>query len=185
MKASSVSQTMVEPYAEALMSLAKDQNLVESFGNDVQQILETLRSSNELRQLLEVPLVKSNVKKSVIAEVFGSRIHPFLQSFLMVLVDRRRGNFLEPICLQFQALLRELNQVAFAEIISAVTLNELQQRTLEQKVLEVTSARSVQLSIVVNPDLIGGVIIKIGSQVIDASIRGQLRRLSTSLMAGI
>ncbi|CAN1210663.1 ATP synthase F1 subunit delta [Tumidithrix helvetica PCC 7403] len=185
MKASSVSQTLVEPYAEALMSLAKDRSLVEPFGNDVQQILETLRSSNELRQLLEVPLIKNNVKKSVIAEVFGSRIHPFLQSFLMVLVDRRRITFLEPICLQFQALLREMNQVAFAEIISAVALTEAQQATLEQKVLDVTSARSVQLSIVVNPDLIGGVIIKIGSQVIDASIRGQLRRLSSSLMAGV
>jgi F-type H+-transporting ATPase subunit delta len=75
--------------------------------------------------------------------------------------------------------------VALAEVTAAVQLTEAQEETLKQKVQNLTQSQSVELSVKINPDLIGGVIIKVGSQIIDASIRGQLRRLSTSLVAGV
>lgn len=183
MKSGSVSQEIVEPYTEALMSVAKEQDLIEAFANDVQLILDSLAASEELKTFLATPLIKGDAKKDGIRGVFSSQIHPLTLSFLLLLVDRGRILFLESFCLQFQALLRQMNQVAFAEVTSAVQLSESQQATLRQKVTELTKARSVELAIKVNSDLIGGVIIKVGSQVIDASIRGQLRRLSSRLLA--
>ncbi len=185
MRAGSVSQTIVEPYAEALMSLAKEQNLVEVIGNDIQLILSSLAASEDLKRFFSVPLVKESDRKDLIRNVFGSQVNPLTLSFLLLLVDRSRILFLEPICLQFNALLREINQVALAQVTSAVALNESQQETLQQKVKELTNAHSVELSIKVNPDLIGGVIIKVGSQVIDASIRGQLRRITSRITSGV
>lgn len=185
MRAGSVSQTIVEPYAEALMSLAKEQNLVEVIGNDIQLILSSLAASEDLKRFFSVPLVKESDRKDLIRNVFGSQVNPLTLSFLLLLVDRGRILFLESICLQFNALLREINQVALAQITSAVALNESQQETLQQKVKELTNANSVELSIKVNPDLIGGVIIKVGSQVIDASIRGQLRRITSRITSGV
>jgi F-type H+-transporting ATPase subunit delta len=185
MKNRSFSQTIVEPYAEALMALAKEKNLVETFGNDIQFILTTLKSSEDLNRLLSAPLVPENVKKDLLISLFSTGVNPFVVSFLGILVERRRILFLEAICLKFQSLLRVMNQIALAEISSAVALSETQQETLKQKVKELTGATSVELEIKLNPDLIGGVIIKVGSQVIDASIRGQLRRLTSGLMANV
>ncbi len=185
MKNKSFSQAIVEPYAEALMALAKEQNLVETFGQDIQFILTTLTESEDLRKLLNAPLIPESVKKDLLISLFSTQVSVSVASFLGILVERRRILFLEAICLKFQALLRQMNQVALAEISSAIPLTEAQQETLKLKVKELTGANSVELSIKLNPDLIGGVIIKVGSQVIDASIRGQLRRLSSSLMVKV
>jgi F-type H+-transporting ATPase subunit delta len=185
MKSGSVSQTLVNPYAEALMAVAKDQNLVEEFGNNVQWALAALSTSEDLQVLLGSPLIKIDVKKAVVRSVFESQIHPTMLNFLMLLIDRQRIVFLEAICLRFQDMLRKLNRVALAEVTAAVQLTESQEETLKQKVRALTQSQSVELSVKINPELIGGVIIKVGSQIIDASIRGQLRRLSNSLIAGV
>ena len=78
-----------------------------------------------------------------------------------------------------------IDGVALAEITSALKLSRSQEDSLRDRVKAMTKSKSVQLDITINPDLIGGVIIKVGSQVVDASIRGQLRRLKTSLTAGV
>ncbi len=81
--------------------------------------------------------------------------------------------------------LRVIDGVALAEITSALKLSRSQEDSLRDRVKAMTKSKSVQLDIIINPDLIGGVIIKVGSQVVDASIRGQLRRLKTSLTTGV
>jgi F-type H+-transporting ATPase subunit delta len=68
-----------------------------------------------------------------------------------------------------------------AEITSAVALTAAQVQTVKEKVLAITKAREVEIETKIDTDLIGGVVIKVGSQVIDASLRGQLRRLSLRL----
>lgn len=185
MENSSFSQTIVEPYAEALMAVAKQQNLVDAFGNDIQFVLTTLAESEDFQRLLSSPLIPENVKKDLLNSLFSSQVNPFVANFLGLLVERRRILFLEAICLKFQSLLRTMNRVALAEISTATALTDTQKETLKQKVKELTGANSVELSIKLTPELIGGVIIKVGSQVIDASIRGQLRRLTSGLMANI
>jgi F-type H+-transporting ATPase subunit delta len=69
-----------------------------------------------------------------------------------------------------------------ADVTSTIELNEAQRQAVIQKVKEMTQAAEVDLDTKIDPDLIGGVIIKIGSQVLDASIRGQLRRIGVSLL---
>ena len=181
MKGSLVSAEILEPYAEALMSAAKAQNITEQIGEDVRSLLSALENSEELRQFLGNPFVKEADKKAVLGQIAGEGVHPFTRNFLMLLVDRRRILFLEGIAQQYLTLLRELNQTVLAEVISAVELTEAQQQAVREKVQAMTSARAVELSTKLDPDLIGGVIIKVGSQVVDASLRGQLRRIGIRL----
>jgi F-type H+-transporting ATPase subunit delta len=185
MTSNSVSQAVVAPYADALISLAQEQNSLDAIARDVRLIGDTLSDSVELSQLFASPLIGANVKKGVIESVFGSQVNAFTKSFLLLLVDRKRIAFLSEIVKQFQALLRVIDGVALAEITSAFQLSRSQEDSLRDRVKKLTGAKSVELSITVNSDLIGGVIIKVGSQVVDASIRGQLRRLKTSLAAGV
>lgn len=181
MRGNAMNAQVVEPYASALMSLARSQDLAEQFGENVRSLLNLLQSSEQLRDFFANPFVKAEDKKAVLGQIVGESIHPYMRNFLMVLVDRRRILLLEPICQQYLALLRELNQTVLAEVTSAVELTEPQQQAVREKVMAMTDAHQVELDSKIDPELIGGVIIKVGSQVIDASLRGQLRRLSLRL----
>lgn len=172
---------IAEPYAQALMSVARKNNLTEQFGADIRALLDVLKNSEQLRNFLANPFVSIEGKKAVLQRVVGEDMNPYLKNFLMLLIDRRRILLLEDICQQFLSILRQLNQTVLAEVISAVELTDEQQQAVREKVIAMTNAREVELDTKIDSDLIGGVIIKVGSQVFDASIRGQLRRLSLRL----
>lgn len=178
---SSVTSKVYEPYAQALLSLGQSSNCVEAMTDDVSLILETLSGSSELVEFLSNPFVADDKKKTVIAQLFDGKVNAFTVSFLKLLVDRRRSACLPGICKEFQALVRKLNKAVLAEVTSTVPLNESQKQAICDRVKSMTSAQSVDLQTTIDPELIGGVIIKVGSQVIDASLRGQLRRISYKL----
>lgn len=178
---SAIAGQIIEPYASALMSLAQSRNLTEEFGNDVRSLLELLDNSAELKNFLDSPVVKPQDKKAVLQRITGDQVNPLLRNFLMLLVDRGRILFLQGIGQQYLVLLRKLNQTVLAEITSAHPLTEAQQNTLTEKVKAMTNAHSVEISTTIDPDLLGGVIIKVGSRVVDASLRGQLRRIGMKL----
>lgn len=179
-----VDAQVVEPYAQALMSVAQSHNLTEQIGEDVRSLINLIANSKELRNLLANPIVKADDKKAVLRQVVGESINPYLRNFLLLLVDRRRILLLEGICRQYLTLLRQLNQTTLAEVISAVELTQDQQQAVREKVIAMTNTTKVEIETKIDPELIGGVIIKVGSQVVDASLRGQLRRLSLRLGSG-
>jgi F-type H+-transporting ATPase subunit delta len=172
---------IAQPYAQALLSLAKSKNLTEDFGTDARTFLGLLTGSKELESYLSNPFIQAENKKNLLKQVLGEGVSPYLRNFLLLLVDRRRISFLEAILQQYLVLLRQLNQTVLAEVTSAVALTEAQQQAITTQVIAITKARLVELETKIDKELIGGVIIKVGSQVIDASLRGQLRRLTLSL----
>ncbi len=179
-----IDSEVVMPYAQALMSSAKSQNITEEIGADVRSLLSLLQSSDQLQNFVANPFVKEQDKKQVLEQVIGDRVHPYLRNFLRILVDRRRILLLEGICQQYLNLLRQLNQTVLAEVTSTVELSEEQQQSIKDKVKSMTNAHEVELDMKIDSELIAGAIVKVGSQVIDASLRGQLRRLSLSLTRG-
>ncbi|MGI2902350.1 ATP synthase F1 subunit delta [Tolypothrix sp. VBCCA 56010] len=180
MKSDIATAEIAQPYAQALMSVAESKNQTEEFGEDVRSLLNLLKNSPELQSFVGNPFIEPDKKKAVINEVVGDTNSNF-RNFLMLLVDRRRILLLEPICEQYIALLRQKNQTVLAEITSTVPLSQEQEQAIREKVIAMTNARQVDLETKIDRDLIGGVIIKVGSQVIDASLRSQLRRLSLRL----
>jgi F-type H+-transporting ATPase subunit delta len=172
---------IAQPYAQALLSLAQSKNLTEDFGTDARTFLGLLTGNKELESYLSNPFIQAENKKNLLKQVLGDGVSPYLRNFLLLLVDRRRISFLEAILQQYLVLLRQLNQTVLAEITSAVALTEAQKQAITEQVIAITKARLVELETKIDKELIGGVIIKVGSQVIDASLRGQLRRLTLSL----
>src|SRR5919199_6662691 len=118
MKGSLLSAQVLEPYAEALMSLAQSDNLIDRFGEDASSLLELLKNSEDLQLFLASPVVQETDKKAVLRQIGGEQLHPYMMNFLMILVDRRRIQFLEGIFKQFQARLRKLKQTVLAEVTS-------------------------------------------------------------------
>ena len=176
-----ISSEIAEPYAQALMSVAQENNLTEQFGNTCRDLENLMEESPEFSDFIANPVVNPEAKKEVFKQVLGNDANSYFVNFLMLLVDKRRIVFLQEIVAQFSALLRKLNNVVLAEVTSAKELNDEQKQALVDRVKGITDAGDVELKITVNPELIGGVIIKVGSKIIDASVQGQLRRIGMSL----
>jgi F-type H+-transporting ATPase subunit delta len=174
---------IAEPYAQALMSVAQSGNVTDQIGEDTKSLLALIDQSEDFRTLINSPLIEASKKKAVISQVVQGQVEPFTLNFLMLLVDRGRILVLPAVCKQYQDLLRQLKQTVLAEVTSAVALSDEQQDAIRQKVMATTGSSQVELQTRVDPELLGGVIIKVGSQVFDASLRGQLRRIGLKLGA--
>lgn len=181
MISSTMAARVVDPYAEALVSLASAQGLLDTFEADIRFIAAVVQATPELGQFLASPLVKAEAKKNLLQQVFADQIHPLLLNALKLLSDRRRIMFLGAVCQRFLELQRKLKNIVLAEVTTAVPLTEAQQQSIRERVRDFTQASGVELQTSQDRTLLGGVIIKIGSQVIDLSLRGQLRRLALQL----
>ncbi len=176
-----MSAEVVEPYAEALMSLADSQNLIEQFGKETRELLTVVKESEELQQFLASPVIKTDDKKAVLRKIAGEGLHQYLVNFLQLVIDKKRTAFLTGILEQFLALVRDRTSTVLAQVTSVTELTQAQGDRVKEKVKAMTNANAVELETNLDPDLIGGVVIKVGSQVLDASLKGQLRRIGLSM----
>ena len=183
MKSTLVSAEIAEPYAQALMSLAQSSDQVDRISDDVNSFLAAWSESEDLRRGMTSPVIKPDTKKAILRQMAGDQLHPYTLNFMLLLIDRGRSLFIEDVLKQFKVLVRQLKKTVLAEVTSAVQLSEDQQNGIRDRVKGMVQAENVELNVSVDPDLIGGVVIKVGSQVIDASLRTQLRRIGMRLSA--
>ena len=178
---STATSEVVAPYAQALLSIAQSKNSVDDINQIAGDFLTLIKSSDELSQFLANPIVGKDAKRGVINRLLGDDANQQMKNFMLLLIDKGRIILIEPILEEFRSLVRALKQTVLAEVISAVELTDEQRETVRQKVQQMTDAKSVELTTQVDADLIGGVIVKVGSKVLDASVRGQLRRIGLQL----
>jgi F-type H+-transporting ATPase subunit delta len=177
-------EVIAQRYAEALMDLAKGEpGLVDRLGGETAAVLEIYRQVPDIARLLATPLISAERKQQLLADTFGGRVHPYMLNFMRLLVQRRRIVYLPAICEQYQILLRALQQTVLVEVTTAVPLGDAQADALVERVKARTGAQRVELRRRVEPDILGGMILKIGDEVIDSSLRGQLRKLTFQLTA--
>jgi F-type H+-transporting ATPase subunit delta len=101
----------------------------------------------------------------------------------MVLVDRGRIAFLDSVAQRYLELSYKQASIEIATVTSAVQLSSQQQKNLVEKLKKLTGAEQVKLQLKVNPELVGGFIVEVGSKLIDTSLSGQLKRISSLLNA--
>ncbi|MBF2098459.1 MAG: F0F1 ATP synthase subunit delta [Gloeomargaritaceae cyanobacterium C42_A2020_066] len=181
MSSNSLLAKVGQPYAEALLALGESSHQVETLDRDMKLVLETLADTPELEAFLGRPLVATEAKKAVIRQVFGTRVGSTSLNFLLLLVDRGRIALLPSIGATFQDLVRQLTRTALAQVTTATALTSEQSAALESHILRLTGAQQVDLTVTVDPELLAGFTVQVGSQVIDTSLRSQLRRLAARL----
>lgn len=181
MSSTSLLAKVSQPYAEALLSLGQSSHQVEALDRDMKAVVETLADTPELEAFLGRPLVAPEAKKTVIRQIFGGRIGSISLNFLLLLVDRGRIALLPSIGTTFLGLVRQLTATALAQVTTATDLTPEQTAALESHILRLTGAQRVDLTVTVDPELLAGFTVQVGSQVIDTSLRSQLRRLAARL----
>jgi F-type H+-transporting ATPase subunit delta len=175
---------IAQPYAEAFLELSSKGSL-DTIINDLNCLSTSLSTSAELKKLLSNPLINSQNKKNIVKSIFGDKVDNKTLKFLLVLCDRGRLSYLEAIVEKSIELAYKAASIEIVKVTSSIAFTAGQQDTLINKLKKMTGANQIKLEININPNLIGGFVVQVGSKIIDTSIQGQLRDLSSYLGASV
>lgn len=164
-----------------MFDVATQHGGVEVVDNDLQLVRQTIRESKELRTLLEHPLVRIDDKKQIARDLWSARVQPVVFNFICLLLDKRRILALDAIATRFHQLLADQKRQVGVTLTTAVDMGQDEVAALRQE-LERQWNREVILEAKVDPEILGGAVLKIGDQVVDGSVRARLDALKATLV---
>jgi len=169
-------------YARALFEASTKQGNVERVHADLEAI-DALRDEDpSFLGFLVSPEEPNDRKHAFIGAVFEPRVDPLVTGFLRLLVEKGRIVNLPAICVEYRTLSEEARGVLRAEVVTAVSLGEDHEARLREE-LGAISGKEILLEKRVDPAILGGVIVHLGEQIIDRSIRRGLRTMADALLA--
>jgi len=170
-------------YATALADVALEQGAAEPVKKQLEDFGAAYAESAELRSVLGSPAVGRAAKHGVIEKLAtrmgASRI---VRNFLFIVVDNQRMHLLPEILQAFEAVIRQRQGVAEAEVTSAAELTAPQKTQLQQT-LEGLTGRKIQAKYSLDPALLGGAVVRIGDTIYDGSVRNRLNQMRARLAA--
>jgi len=167
-------------YAKAFFSLAKEKGLTAELRQDAKLIAGVCEQSSDFSALLNSPVVKTSGKQKALRSIFEGKVNSLSLNFLLLITENRREKFIAGIFRNLEELYRREEGVKTAILTSAVPISDdivLQVK----KILENEYQSKVELSQKINPDIIGGFVLRIGDQQYDASIWSQLKKFKEQL----
>ncbi len=169
-------------YGDALFELAKEQNKIDVLAKEVKAVQNVLAQNPEFSKLMNHPKVGKDQKLQVIKEVFEERADKELVGFLRLIVEKDRYAEIDDILKYFLDRVKEEKGIGVAYVTSAVKLSEIQKKLVEEKLLETTKFKEMEMNFSQDDTLIGGLVIRIGDKVVDSSIKSKLNELTKQLM---
>jgi F-type H+-transporting ATPase subunit delta len=173
----------VRGYAEALFSVAEAEEALETVEDELFRFARAVEREQGLRGALTDPALPAERKRAVVEDVLGSRANPHTVNLLGFLVDQGRARDLPAIVDELVALAAERRESAVAEVRTAVPLNAEHRDRLAEALGRATGKR-VELKVVVDPSVVGGVVARVGDQVIDGTVRRRLELARERLTRG-
>ena len=169
------------PYARALFDFSIEKNIMHQITADFQNLNGFLSETDELTLYLNNPVVSKEAKRKVLEKLLKSQINAETFKFLMILVNRDRIDLLSSIVSNYLNLVYKTASVKMIQVSTAVELSNSQKETLVQKLKKLTNAREIRLTINIDSSLIGGFLIKTESQVLDFTVKNQLKQIAKHL----
>jgi ATP synthase F1 delta subunit len=162
-------------YARSLFEVAKEASKLDEIREQLDEIADAIAEDHELQVFFFSPYFSSEEKKEGLRK-FLTDVDPILLNFLDLLIDNHRMPVLFRTRSIFDSLWEKENDLLPVSVTSAVDLDEDTVRNIGDRIGEQTG-RKVQLSSSVDPDLLGGIVVRVGNSIIDASIRNRLEQL--------
>lgn len=168
-------------YGDALFELALEENRLEELMEEVRMAETLLQENPELIQLLHHPQIEKSEKTEIIEQIFRGRVSDELTGLFAVVVSKGHTESLEDILQYFLGKGKRYLHIGEAEVASAAALTEAQKAAIENRLLELTQYKKLEMNYKVEPELIGGLVIRMDNRVVDSSIQTKLDNLSKSL----
>ena len=166
-------------YARALFEAAVEEGRLGPVREQLAQLVAAEAEVPELRELLRNPQLDPRARGAALEDLLSGG-EELLRNFLLVLVDKGRAGQLEEIAREFERLVAEHEGMVRAELTTAIELSDKEAGDLLRRIEE-ASGRKVEATRKVDPELIGGIVLQVGSHRLDASVRGRLNRLRREL----
>jgi len=167
-------------YAKAILDMAHSRGVASEVNTDMLHIAENIEASAELRVFVENQTISNEVKETAILEVFAS-VNGITQGLFRLLKENKRFEILGKIATEYARLFEEMNGVEIATVTTAIELDESMKGRVMSKILEFSN-KKVVIENVVDPEIIGGFILRIGDQQYNASVANRLNVLKRELI---
>jgi F-type H+-transporting ATPase subunit delta len=173
-------ETAARRYAEAAFQIGRADGKLDDWERDFAVVSELL-ANDEMRRILHHPVIPYAAKERVLRRATGE-IRPEVLDLVLLMIRRGRPRGIEPMISHFGALLRAERGIVLAEVRTALPLEDEQRRAVIERLGELTGD-TVETNEVVDESLIGGIAVRIGDRLYDASVRNRLERLRARLTA--
>jgi len=174
--------TAARRYAEAAFELALRDDALDGWRDDLAAAAQ-LVGDERILAIVGSPARPISDRRAVLDNLLGGRVRPQVANLARLLTERGRVDLLPAVASQYRRLLNRHRGVVDAVVTSAVPLNADETAAVRARVEQMSGA-AVELRGVVDPDLIGGLTIRVGDRLLDASVRGRLERLRDQLVVG-
>lgn len=167
-------------YAEALISLAKDDAERQRFEDDIEFILSTLAKDPRFSKVLNHPRIKRGDKLSLIEKVWRPHISKTVFNFMRLLIEKHRIYELDFILRQYKIQMNILKGIYTARVYTAVPLEQAESTALKAQLEKITKLR-IEIKNRVHPEMIGGAMVRIGDEVIDWRVSRMLNGINENM----
>jgi len=164
---------LVRGYAEALFAVAEAEGELAAVEDELYGFAKALERETKLREALTDPALPAENKKALVRDLLGERANPHTVNAIGFLIDQGRARDIGRIAEDLAAVAAERRAHQVAEVRSAVPLDD-EQRARLAAALSKATGREVEVKVVVDPNVIGGLVAKVGDEVFDGSIRTRL-----------
>jgi len=168
-------------YAKAFFSAAKEKKKLGKLKEDLQLVLNVCNTSDDFILLLESPIVKTSKKANLVSMIFSGKIDEMTLNFLLLIVNNKREIHIPGICRNFLDLTRKDQNIKSAVLTTAADVDAATLKKVEELLAKELNA-SVELSTQVNPDILGGLVLRIDDKQYDASVATQLKKIKQDLL---
>lgn len=169
-------------YAKALMQLAQEHKLVDALIVDAKMIHNLVETSDDFRIFLSSPLVRVDQKRSIMNSIFSGKVNDLMLRFIDQVVSQGREASLHAIMEKFIGLYNEIHNIAQVSLSTATPLSDASRKQLLDGLKAKYKYAQVELTESVDPELLGGMLMRIGDTQLDASIRRQLQNIEKELV---
>ena len=163
-------------YAKSIIDLAVEQNALEPIKKDIELFLGTCRANPALQAILKNPIISLDKKANILDGLFGDKLHKMILSFFHIVFRKGRSEILYATAKEFISQYNIIKNVVKATVTSASPLSKENIAQIEDVVKQATKGEVI-LSAQVDPDLIGGFILKVGDKQFDTSLSSKLNKL--------
>lgn len=168
-------------YALALYEVAEENGIVNKTLQDLRDIVSLISNSEDFQQVIKHPEISTSKKKALFTEIFKGKIDDELLHFLLVLINKGRILNLDQILVEIERIHLEKNNKVIAVVKTVIPLLETEKHEIINK-LNKKYNKTIVMQEEIQPELIGGVYIRVGDDVIDGSVRNRLAELNKLML---
>ena len=171
---------IADRYAQALFEVGEETQTTSELYQELSELVEIFNENKDLYNFLKSPLSGREDKKNVIQNIFKNQLSNSMNNFLKIVIDKDRISTIENIKESYKGLLNDKNNILEGTAITAVELSEKEIKDLEKN-LSIKYNKNVTLNNIVDKTILGGVLVKLGNEEIDGTVKTRLSKMKKQL----